>query len=243
MKLFERILIGVSIASTVLSNTLSDISFKIDFNSIQKTPECQSDFDEYKQCFALFNYGSYANNFKEVCDIVYSENCQEFYEDPLIFLPNCQDSKELAQALDTSVININLSRVGAGCKTDENGILCPIANSFFNGESIAQNYNTLFESTCKSLKCKTALIDALKGELAYAKDAESLSITSGQLDNSTATLMNRFLNDLNSDKCSIGNSETKNMKNANETNDYPPISFNNTLLLLFAINLTFLFFF
>jgi len=239
MKLFSQLLTVLSVTSTVLSGTLSDISFKIvNFNTISKNQDCQNDINDYKQCFALLNYSNYANNFKEVCEYVYDEKCQEFYEDPILFMPNCQDSVEIVQALSPAVININLSRVGVGCKTDENGELCPIANAFFNNESIAQSYASLFEATCKSPKCTTALIDALMGELAYAEDAESLSISSGHLDNSTSSLMNRLLEDLNSNKCGATNV----MKRSDDSSDFLPISVNNTLLII-ALSLILLSFF
>ncbi|ORX58411.1 hypothetical protein BCR36DRAFT_580035 [Piromyces finnis] len=232
MKLANQILLLFLVVTTALSSTFSDISFNINFNAMQIAPECQRDIDEYKPCFTLFNYSNKTNITKEACNVIYNEQCQEFYEEPFYFMPNCIDYHDIEEVLDHSVINIILSRVNSGCKTDENGKLCPIANTYSNGESISQTYGALFEATCKSPKCTTALIDILTGELKYAAAAEALSITSGNLDASTTSVMKRLLEDLNSDKCSIGNSEINNMKNSNEESDFVPIKIKNTLIVI-----------
>lgn len=250
MKFYVTIFILLS-ASLVFSNRLysrnverNGVFINIDFNTISKTAECQQDLNEYQDCLALFKYSEYADNFNDLCTVVNSENCQIFYEDPMLYLPNCIDNDSLAEALDVSIINICLSRVNVGCETDENGKLCPIAKSFLDGA--VESYNQLFDETCKSGKCTNALIDAFRAELEFTTGAEQLSYSTGHLDNSTQDLMYDFINDLSTEKCSNMSGSTPIIQKSMKAVDADSAAYSikiTTSLLLIALSLCLYYFF
>lgn len=247
MKLFKQFQLSMLLLVTsALSNHLfgrnlvkRDI-FNVNLNTLDKSKECSNDINgEYKDCLVLFRYREYSNNFNEVCNIVYSEKCQEFYEDPLVFIPNCQESEEVVNALDNSIINVCLSRVSSGCETDENGNLCPIAKSFADidkGKSFY--YGALFAETCKSKKCTDALINALKGELEYANDIEELSLNNG-----TASLMNDLIKDLSSENCdsTAQNTDVRPMKLSQVNDATYSIKMTSYILIISIIILFYLY--
>lgn len=114
-------------------------------------------------------------NLNIVCEASKSPDCQEFYSNPMSFLPSCQNFNELITT-SSQIFNNSLSLM---CETDESGNICPFTeyelttsnggmigsnNLNPNGETNPIDNNTInnndamnaVKNTCSSAKCKAA---------------------------------------------------------------------------------------
>ncbi|OUM68790.1 hypothetical protein PIROE2DRAFT_3488 [Piromyces sp. E2] len=126
--------------------------------------QCQEIMERsYKYCVQNINE-TYLANIKENCDMFNTKKCQDFVNEGLIVIPECQSD------LLREEINIDkklIQNVAAGnryvCTTDENGQFCPyniaVYDIIFKNEDskILEVYEKKLYSyvtdTCKSQKC------------------------------------------------------------------------------------------
>ncbi|ORX41397.1 hypothetical protein BCR36DRAFT_311557 [Piromyces finnis] len=170
------------------------------------------------------------NNYKEKCQSIKSEKCQNFYNDPnpSKYYPICNQFPQYNEFLQPNTLKALTQTYDIKCLTDENNELCPFSiYSIVKGDKS----NVLIDN-CKSKKCTDSLIKFYKSInidnlIAY----ENLTLTSGEYSYEELTSFNSFVSILESDEC----------RNLQITNNATNIKNNNNILLFLFLLLILLY--
>jgi len=133
----------------------------------QLTEECMNEMMNMEKCISQ---KITKENLNAICEASKTQDCQQFYADPMSFLPSCQNFGELITT-SSQIFNNSLSLM---CENDETGNICPFTEyelSLSNNNE-EQNVGTnpmdttignndeealnAIKKTCTSPKCKAA---------------------------------------------------------------------------------------
>ncbi|ORX58408.1 hypothetical protein BCR36DRAFT_580034 [Piromyces finnis] len=177
--------------------------------------ECQYDLSnsvEYRDCFLPTIT---KENYKELCIVLNSTKCQQFYNDPMFYLPNCIDDYQISELLSPTIISSTLSSIHLICQTDEQNNLCPIAEALLNNQNLKEK---TIKKTCASKNCINAAIQVYSSLQTNLNDFENLSITTGSNDDSSKNNIVTVMDYLNSQECQNYKSNKGDSNESSSTN-------------------------
>lgn len=162
-------------------NNLDVSSFNMGINE-----QCEKTLDQYKECLEG-NSEIDVNNKENVCNIVNSEKCQNFFSDDIKNNQGCENLNEIAARVLNFYKKGNTISLKMQCAKDENGKFCPLSNISPKLMSIEKEggdsdkeFETLYteavSETCKSRSCINAALEfesgynEIKQETAEFKD-------------------------------------------------------------------------
>jgi len=203
MKFFSKLIFLVASASLCVNSKIikREIKLTVNENNVMTDQACQNDLlnsDEYKNCY---KQTITLENYKELCTVLNSTKCQNFFKNPMSYLPNCVDDKELSELLSPTMITNTLSSVHLICQTDEQDGLCPIAEALLKKKKIKEK---TIKKSCKSKNCINSAIEVYSSLQNNLSGFEQLSITTGSQDDTSKNNIVSVIDYLNSKECQEG---------------------------------------
>jgi len=174
------------------------VNVNVNRNTLDVSMECRNDLNrssEYKECSDIKFINS---NYDYLCSVLNSRKCQDFFKNPISYLPNCKNDKTIVDVLSTPMMKVNMASISLMCTKDDNGNLCPAAEASLNNKVIDTNAINL---TCKSKKCIESLSYMVEATLDNIDDIGSLSISNSNNLANTKKVFLALLSNLNSEKC------------------------------------------
>ena len=110
------------------------------------------------------------NNIKEKCELMLSEKCMKFNENPLSVAPGCANDEKFKYMLPE--INIDTAKKSVNCYF-ENGKLCPTSYKSLTGNPFTED--AVLE-TCKSAGCTERLLNVFERSKNASKEFHLLNI-------------------------------------------------------------------
>jgi len=204
-----------SVISTLKKRKNNDDDGDYNFESLNFTinKKCLKEYSKYNNCITDINYA----NHEKVCPSITSDTCQEFYKDPMSFLPSCMDFPKFVNNFPIYAKCFALSNTFL-CQKDENGNLCPLSeislkSSVFITDFEGNQFNKTREITCQSKICREATFNY------YSKYEEALSYVDKLVLNITESEYNKSIQKsknltdyLNSDECKAMSSAVSTLK-------------------------------
>ena len=139
------------------------------------------------------------NNIKEKCELMLSEKCMKFNENPLSVAPGCVNDEKFKYILPD--ISVDSAKNNINCYF-ENGNLCPTSYKTLTGNPFTED--AVLE-TCKSANCTEKLLDLLERSRDASEEFHLLNIDDSQVENFSYTrnyiYFQKFINILQSEKC------------------------------------------
>ncbi|KAG4085504.1 hypothetical protein H8356DRAFT_1435310 [Neocallimastix lanati (nom. inval.)] len=129
--------------------------------SSQMSEACKTEMINIEKCISS---EITKDNINLICTTSKSNECQQFYTNPMSLTPSCQNISELI-SVSTKIFSNSLSLM---CETDEEGNICPFTeyeivasdplNSLYSNMENSANADGLnaIKNTCTSEKCKAA---------------------------------------------------------------------------------------
>jgi len=189
-------LIIVSSCNVYSINVKRGVTFNEDLFNEGLSEACIEELNnsEYTECMDEVT----KTNFKQLCSSFKSEKCQNFYNNPLNYLPNCKNEptiKEYYQPINIEYMTIIKELT---CLTDEEDNLCPLGIFV-----ISEDYDYDFiKDTCKSKICADSFIKvAKKIKIDHLLTYENLSFTEGAFNYHELNSYNNVVKKLESDDC------------------------------------------
>ncbi|ORX43120.1 hypothetical protein BCR36DRAFT_361457 [Piromyces finnis] len=210
---YLKFLVFFSIILTlVLSNVIDAILLKKrslhialeknDFKSINK--DCYEDLLNLDECLHGIDEASNKitkDNYKNVCIVYNTNKCQNFIENPMKSLKNCNGTI-LVQLLDKSIVNLLKSYMNIICSKDENDSICPMGDLYLSENMAKGNLTKVLNNTCKSKKCIDITVQSLRASIDYSKDIENLGhMIKGEVNKKEEKNVNTMIQYLKSDTC------------------------------------------
>jgi len=133
------------------------------------TEECRGEVensDIYKQCNSN---AMDMSNYEEICKSFNSKQCEDYYKDPLSFVPKCTND----EFFNLSISSFKGKDVTKNyyCLVVDDNKVCPVAEASLNGEAVSEK---LLEETCKSKACIEGLIKMFEDSIESAEEYTKL---------------------------------------------------------------------
>lgn len=210
------------------------VNVNVNRNALNISLECRNDISkssEYKECSDIkFTKADY----DYLCSNLNSQKCQNFYKDPLSYIPNCKNDQEIVDLLSKPMMETNKASISFMCTKDSEGNICPAAEASLNGKNIdAEAIN----ETCKSKECIKGLSEMLKATVKNIDAIELLSISTGKA-GTTKKIFSALLTSLESEQCV---SQSEDVDTSSDSLNLGPI-FMIALILLISFFLLGLFY-
>jgi hypothetical protein len=211
MKLNFKLIISVLITSVLAAD-------KNDASGIPKA--CITEMMKIEKCISP---KITKENINMICTTTKSQECQQFFTNPMSLLPSCQKFSELIK-ISTKIFNNSLSLM---CENDESGNLCPFTEyeiaaadkSLVPTNSLVSNIsNTIptgtdaisaIKSSCSSAKCKAATLKYVQFLIDSNNDVTKIieaNYKFAALQNANAEVLSElksFLEILNGKECGV----------------------------------------
>ncbi|OUM62779.1 hypothetical protein PIROE2DRAFT_10811 [Piromyces sp. E2] len=164
MKFTTSIIALIAAASTIASPVLvarDDMTTGYSETDIQNyikenvSEECQKILEKYAICLGVVN----VENYSEIC----SENCNQFFQDPIKALGSCQDNP--ITRMEPETLEVTKYNRMIRCATDENGNVCPYALPMIDETKPVTS--TMILDTCDSQKCTDITYEYYEFNLAH----------------------------------------------------------------------------
>jgi len=218
MKFFTSVVGLIASSALILSSvkgedTISRPETKNTYNEYSE--DCRKEISSninIEKCLLNIN----KNNYKEVCETLFSEDCLKFFNDPLSFLPKCKEDPFM-QKFAYFTKNAQVAYNEFYCEVPDEGILCPyVSEIVFNKKSFSKNeYNEkILAKTCEYEVCIEKLIKNFELDFQYLSYDKELFHPDTDIEYTLAN-HNEDLSFLKSSKCT---SLTKNFNRVSYTN-------------------------
>jgi hypothetical protein len=164
---------------------------------------CKNDlinFQEHYSCTGLVNITR--ENFQSVCTDFNSEKCQTVLKDPISYIPNCKESSVISEIFSETAVAFRKAEMEVVCTPDESGNLCPVGEVFVNKTRNQNVEKRAIRQSCRSEICTEVMIKTLPLFLKETKEAESLVITEGKIDDDIDKNVDEWIDYLKSKECS-----------------------------------------
>ncbi|ORX42667.1 hypothetical protein BCR36DRAFT_587106 [Piromyces finnis] len=164
------------------------------FNAL--TEECKIEYEtnEYNKCIPSINL----KNYKESCSTIRTEECHNYYKDPLKYHPKCKGIPEFDEVYQPDMIKTVVESLDIYCQTDENDEICPFSLQIMRKSSL----DYVLDSQCKSEKCTKSFYNIFRN---MKKDQyasyESKTFTSGSYSAEEMAHVDFIISYLESDEC------------------------------------------
>jgi hypothetical protein len=199
MKFFNKLIVLLATATAITGRVVKrQVQLDVNETNLSVTPECQNDLNmssEYKDCYTPTVT---KENYKELCSVLTSQKCQQFYANPMSYLPNCGTSQQIVELLSDAVMKTTVSSVLLICQNDENGNLCPMAESLLDYGKIKDKS---IKKTCQSKSCVNQALEMYSSLNNNMDDIQNLSITSGAANADSQNNISIITNYLTSAEC------------------------------------------
>jgi len=156
---FSTVLLALATTSFAFAEITNTTPFKDATFVTKLTKECREDLEAkgnlYQDCIETYEYDY--NSIEDMCNLLSSKKCKDFYKDPLAVVPKCAND-ELFKKDMTLYKGIDSSKT-MNCLVNAEGKLCPTIEQSAKGQSLTDE--AVLE-TCKSKACTEALIEAFQ---------------------------------------------------------------------------------
>lgn len=143
MKFITPILLAAA-ASTVYG------ALPVKLDHFNKLPvECQQELNTSNLYNNCADYQPTIDTYKERCAKMLGPECQEFYNDPMKYLPKCKGT-DVENYFSPEVMVTSRAAVNFVCIPDEEGNICPLAELYVKGLGTDDEH---VKYTCHSQKC------------------------------------------------------------------------------------------
>jgi hypothetical protein len=127
------------------------------------TEECKNAIKENKDYYSCMVYEFNLENRNEICELYFSEKCQNFMKDLVSPVPACKNDPLFMQNMSKQVLLDNsASAMKFYCINDGDGKICPGAELLIKGKSVTTGN---IQQNCASKNCLDGMIDYLKFKL------------------------------------------------------------------------------
>jgi hypothetical protein len=189
--------------SVVGKNFKRDVKININQNAFSDLPEqCSNDLKKIQENYDCVGLTKLTReNFKSLCNVFNSEECQKVLEDPISHIPNCKNSSLVNEIFSETAIEMRKVEMKIICNSDEEGSLCPVAEIFIEHNRNHTEAKKAIRRSCISKKCNEIMIDSLPVLLNETKQVESFASTEGEIDQDIDENVNNWVEYLKSKEC------------------------------------------
>jgi len=163
-----------TVVSTEVVNAHDQIYLKL-------SEECRSEVDQntyYNKCLGFSDLNE--NTIKEFCDIVFSDDCINFYKDPLALLPKCKDDPVMQKYADyhkNTAVDYNKFY----CEGPSEGKYCPTIELYLKSNN-SGIYD--YEPNCEYKVCLDNTIKIIELDKQYGVQYKELIFDDVKIDKS-----------------------------------------------------------
>ncbi|ORX78675.1 hypothetical protein BCR32DRAFT_328434 [Anaeromyces robustus] len=201
MKL-STLLLSLLATSTVYSHSLEHRfvirAEKSDDLLNMYTEECRNAIKENKDYYSCMIYDFNLENRKEVCDLYFSEKCQNFLKDMVSPVPACKNDPLFMQNANKPIyIDNSHSAMKFYCINDGEGNVCPGAKLLIEGKSVTTGN---IDQNCSSKKCLDGMMDYIK----FKRDNSEKLCEAGTITSDCQefkSIMDKLLGLVDNDEC------------------------------------------